>query len=451
MLGAAEALKHVLARAARGGAHAADALLFESDSLETRVRGSEIDFVKQARERSLGLRAFVKGPSGLRCAVASSSDLSAGALDRLADDALALAAATAEDPDAGLPERSAAPYLPDLGLLDPADRATELEVRIEEARRAEAAARAVDPRVTNSEGSEATSGFARTLYGDSQGLFVEFEAARHSLFCMPIAAENGAMQVDHWSTAARRRADMEPPEEVGRRAAERALRRLGSRRVPTCEVPVVFDPLAARSLLGHLAACVSGAALYRRTSCLAGRLGQRVASDLVEVVDDGRMHGGLGTRPFDGEGLPTRRTTVVDRGQLTSFLLDTYSARKLGLASTASALRAPGGPPSPGPSNFWLLPGETSPEAMIAGIERGLLVTWLFGHGFNPLTGDFSRGAAGLWIEDGRLAYPVHEVTVAGNLLGMLSAVDAVGNDLVCVGTIAAPSLRVARMTVAGE
>jgi PmbA protein len=221
--------------------------------------------------------------------------------------------------------------------------------------------------------------------------------------------------------------------------------------VATCEVPVVFDPLTARSLLGHLAACVSGAALYRRTSCLAGRLGQRVASDLVHVVDDGRLAGGLASRPFDGEGLPTRRTTVVERGQLTSFLLDTYSARKLGLASTASAVRGPGGAPSAGPSNFWLLPGETTPEAMIAGVERGLLVTWLFGHGFNPVTGDFSRGAAGLWIEDGRVAYPVHEVTVAGNLLDMLGAVDAVGSDLLRVGSIAAPSLRVARMTVAGE
>jgi PmbA protein len=265
-----------------------------------------------------------------------------------------------------------------------------------------------------------------------------------------VASDEGGMQTDYWLSTARTLAGLEDPAAVGRRAAERALRRLGSRRVKTAQVPVVFEPMTARSLLAHLAACVCGGALYRRTSFLADRLGERIASDLVTVVDDGRRPGGLASRPFDGEGLPTRRTAVLERGVLRSWLLDSYSARKLGLAPTGSAARGPGSAPGASPSNFWVEPGASSLEEMVASTERGLLVTWLFGHGFNPVTGDFSRGAAGLWIEDGRLAFPVHEVTIAGHFGEMLASIDAVGRELPWLGALAAPALRVARMTVAG-
>ncbi len=449
-----ELLKRVLGRAARRGAHAADAVLVEDETLEARVRGEEIDFVKQARGRTLGLRALVKAPDGLRSAVTSSSDLSDAAVDRLADETVALAQAIAPDPQAGLPDGGFAADgddVPDLELFEPGDREVAVEERIETARRCEAAARGADPRITNSEGSEVQSRFAHVHYGNSAGFFGDYRGARHGTFSMPIASENGSMQTDYWTTSARRLADLEPPESVGRRAAERALRRLGSRRVPTCEVPVIFEPITARSLLGHLVACVGGGAVYRRSSYLADRLGDVVASEKVTVVDDGRLPRGLGSRPFDGEGLPTRRTRVVDRGRLESFLLDTYAARRLGLASTGSAQRGAGGAPAAGPSNFWLEPGATSLDEMIAGTERGLLVTWLFGHGFNPVTGDFSRGAAGIWIEDGALRQPVDEVTVAGNLDRMLADVDAVGDELLWLGSIAAPALRIARMTLAGE
>ena len=445
-----DVVKGALARARRRGACAADAVLVDDESREVRVRGDEIDLVKQSRSRTLGLRAFVRAPGGLRVALTSTTDLAPAAVERLVDDTVELAGATAPDPSAGLPAGGFAADLPELALARAEDRSVPLEARIADARRAEAAARAVDPRIENSEGSEAGSSFARVAFGNSEGLLAEYESARHHVASSPVASGEGGMQTDYWLSAARSLAGLEDPAAVGRRAAERALRRLGSRRVKTTQVPVLFEPITARSLLGHLASCVCGGALYRRTSFLADRLGEQVASELVTVVDDGRRPGGLASRPFDGEGLPTRRTTVVERGVLRSWLLDSYSARKLGLAPTGSAARGAGGAPGASPSNFWLEPGTSSLEEMIATTERGLLVTWLFGHGFNPVTGDFSRGAAGLWIEDGRVAFPVHEVTIAGRFGEMLGAVDAVGREVEWLGSVAAPALRIARLTVAG-
>jgi PmbA protein len=445
-----EIVKGALGRARRRGASAADAVLVASDARDVRVRGAEIDHVTQARSRVLGIRAFVRAPAGLRVAHGSTTDLSADAVARVVDDAVELAGATAPDPCAGLPDGGFATDLPDLALAAHEDRGVPLEARIDDARRAEAAARALDPRITNSEGSEAGSVFTRIAFGNSDGFLAEYDSAYHALSSMPVASENGKMQTDYWLTTGRALGRLDAPDAVGRRAAERALRRLGSRRVPTSRVPVVFEALTARSLLGHLAGCITGGALYRKTSFLAGRLGEPVAAEGVTVVDDGRLVGGLASRPFDGEGLPTRRTVVVERGVLRSWLLDTYSARKLGLTATGSATRSPGGNPSAAPTNFWLEPGRSSLDEMIASTERGLLVTYLFGHGFNPVTGDFSRGAAGLWIEDGRLAFPVDEVTIAGNLGEMLTSIDAIGREVEWLGAIASPPLRIAQMTVAG-
>lgn len=442
-------------RAVRGaldaGAHSADAALAEGDSFEARVRGQEIDFVKQARERVLGIRAFVAGPGGLRTALTSTSDLAPDTIDRMAAETVALARATAPDPTAGLPEGGFANELPELQLLAAEDRHVSVEARIEDARRAEAAARAVDPRIANSEGSQVDSGFRRSTYANSAGFAGSYESASHSLFCEPLAQQNGAMQRDYWMTAARRLAGLEEPAAVGRRAAERALRRLGARSVPTCEVPVLFEPMVARSLLGQLASCVSGGAVYRQSSFLQDRMGDAIASERVTVIDDGRLPGGLGSRPFDGEGLATRRNVLVERGRLRSWLLDSYTGRKLGLPSTGSAARGAAGAPAPGATNLWLEPGAQTPEEILQSTARGLLVTELIGMGFNPVTGDYSRGAAGLWIENGRPVHAVEEVTIAGNLGDMLAAIDAVGNDLVWLGAIAAPTLRVARMTVAGR
>jgi PmbA protein len=450
-LEAASVIERALAHARALGAAAADAMLVESDGLEARVRDREIDFVTQARERTLGIRAFLGNGKGLRSALTSTSDLALAAVTRMVEEAIALARATAPDPAAGLPEGGFTTEIPDLGLFDPADRAVALGARIDCARRAEAAARATDARITNSEGSQVGSHFHRVVYGNSAGFLGEYESASHSLFCEPIACEKGAMQRDYWMTLHRRLGGLEDPVEVGRKAAGRALRRLGARRVPTCEVPVIFDPLTARSLLSHLLACVSGYAVYRQTSFLAGRIGEAIASERVTLVDDGRRPGGLGSRPFDGEGQPTRRNVLVERGRLRGYLLDTYSGRKLGLASTGNASRGASSAPSVGATNLSLEPGAQSLEEIVARTPRGLLVTELIGQGFNPVTGDYSRGAAGLWIEGGELAHPVEEVTIAGNLGEMLRALDAVGSDLVWLGSIASPSLRIARMTVAGS
>jgi PmbA protein len=389
----------------------------------------------------------------MRSAVTSTSDLTPAAVDRMAEETVELARSTAADPAAGLPEDDWARDWQelDLGLASPEDRDVPVDARIDDARQAESAARSLDSRIGNSEGSQAGSDFSHVAYGNTAGFLGEYESAAHSLFCEPLARSNGAMQRDYWMTVARRRADLEAPAEVGRRAAERALRRLDARRVPTCEVPVIFDPVTAPSLLGQLAGCVSGYSVYRQSSFLAEKLGELVASDLLTAIDDGRRAGGLGSKPFDGEGLPTRRNVVLERGRLLTWLLDAYSARKVGGRSTGSATRGAGSAPGVGPTNLWIEPGDRSLDEIVADTPRGLLVTELIGMGFNPVTGDYSRGAAGLWIEGGEIAHPVEEITIAGNLGDMLRDVDAVGSELLWLGRVASPPLRVAAMTVAGS
>jgi PmbA protein len=238
---------------------------------------------------------------------------------------------------------------------------------------------------------------------------------------------------------------------VGEKAAQRVLRRLGGRKVKTCEVPVVFDPDMAASLMRTLASALSGYALYKGASFLMGKLGEKIGSDLLTVVDDGTIPGGHGSRPFDAEGLPIRKKTVVDRGVLKSYLLDTYSGKKLGMASTGNASRSVGEPPGVSPANFFLTAAAHTPQEIIASIKSGLYVTEMIGSGVNLITGDYSRGAAGMWIENGELVYPVEEITVAGNLKEMFNNIEMVGNDLEMRSRTVAPTLKLAKMTVAGE
>ncbi len=446
-----DTVERAIDRARRAGATAVDAIFIESDSVEARVRAAEIDFVTQSKQRILGIRALVAGEHGARSATTSTSDLSPEAVNRMAADTTVLAKATAEDPAAGLPGEPFATEIPDLALFDPADRDVDVKKRIQDARAAEAAARGTDPRIDNSEGSQVGSSFAHVAYGNSAGFFGEYDTAVHSLFSEPVAKGNGGLQRDYWYTIARRLSDLEQPDAVGRRAAERALRKLGAKRLPTCEAAVIFDPVTAPSLLGHLISCVNGYSVYRQTSYLAGKLGEAIAATSMTVIDDGTRPGGLGSKPFDGEGLPTRRTVVVDRGRLSSYLLDSYSARKLEMKSTGSATRAAGSLPTAGSTNLWLEPGQQSLDEIIGSTERGLLVTELIGMGFNPLTGDYSRGAAGLWIEGGEIVGPVEEITIAGNLSEMLMDVDAIGSDLLWLGSTASPSVRISKMMIAGE
>ncbi|RPJ73348.1 MAG: TldD/PmbA family protein [Acidobacteria bacterium] len=319
------------------------------------------------------------------------------------------------------------------------------------ARAAEAAALDLDPRIVNSEGAEFSQHDASILLGNSHGFLEEYRASRVGLSVVPVAEEGGAKQRDFWSEVERRLGALPPPETVGRRAAERTLRRLGSRKVPTGEVPVVFEPETAVSLLRNIAGAVAGPTLYRGASFLQGMLEQRVAAAGVGVVDDGRLPARVGSRPFDGEGVPTRRTMVIEDGVLRSYLLDTYSARKLGLASTGNAVRSLGQPPTVSPTNLWMTAGPYPPEEILASVGRGLYVTELIGFGVNLVTGDYSRGAAGIWIEDGRLAYPVDEITIAGNLREMLTDIAMIGSDLTWRGSMAAPTVKIGRMMVAGE
>ncbi len=259
------------------------------------------------------------------------------------------------------------------------------------------------------------------------------------------------MQRDYWYSVARTLKKLEPPEQVGRIAAERTLRRLGARKVKTGHVPVVFDPMVARSLLEHIFGAVNGDAVYRGASFLAGKLGERVAGENVAVIDDGAMPGGFGSSPFDDEGVPTRRTLVIENGVLKSYLLNTYTAKKLGLATTGNAARGLAGNPGIGVGNLFMRPGTRSPREIIADVKEGLYLTELLGFGVNLVTGDYSRGASGLWIAGGELTYPVEEVTIAGNLKDMLVNIAEIGNDLEFRGSIASPTLRVEGLTVAGE
>lgn len=440
-------LADVLARAAARGATAADGFLIDEQSFSASVRLGQVDTVTHSREQRLALRVF----AGRASAAASTSDLSRDSLVRLVDEATALARVTADDPHAGLPDPATLiDRVPDLELEDHEGPELTAEQKIELARRAEAAALAADPRITNSEGAEYFDRRARYAYATSDGFARGYRTSSFGLTVSPVASQHGEMQRDSWYTYARRRRALEDADSVGRTAAARALRRLGARKVKTAEVPIVFDPDTAASLLRSIAGAASGPSLYRRASFLLERLGTRIASASVTIVDDGLLHGALGSRPFDGEGLATRRTVLVGDGRLESYLLDTYSARKLGMTSTHHASRDGAGV-SVGTTNLMLRPGDAAPDDLIRSVKRGLYVTELIGFGVNGVTGDYSRGAAGLWIEDGSFAFPVEEVTVAGNLLEMFDRIDGIGNDLVLRDRVASPTLKIARMVVAGE
>ena len=446
---ALEEIAELLLRTAREhGANAADVVVAEGDSLMVGVRLGEVEKVQRSRAKHLGIRAFVDG----RCAITSTADFSSQSLAQLAEDCVALARVTAPDEFSGLPaDTDLAGALPELDLCDPAIGAVTAEQATEWCRAGEAAALESDSRITNSEGAEFDSGSHRVVYAASNGFRGSYRSSSCSLTVVPVAAQNGSMQRDHWYTVQRRLDRLEDPAAVGRKAAERVLRRLGARKVPTQDVPVVFDPDMAASLLRHLAGAVSGNALYKGMSFLHGKLGERVAPEFVRIYDDGRLPGGLASKPFDGEGVATRRTPVVEGGILTSYLFDSYSARKLGAGTTGNAARSVADSPYVSPTNLFLEAGDTPPEDIVRSVRSGLYVTELMGFGVNPVTGDYSRGASGLWIENGELAYPVEEITIAGNLLHILQDIEVVGSDLVLRHAVSSPTIKIGKLTVAGQ
>ena len=442
--------REVVARARKGGADIAEAIARSGSELSTKVRLGEPELVEEATHKSLGMRVIKQQ----RVALTSTCDLTPRGIDRFIKDALELAEISQEDPFAGpaAPELIGAGPYPDLELYDPAGGEVTAAQAIELARRGEQAARDADPRITNTDGatfSRTAGAFAIVLSGGFQGGYAGSYA---SLVVSPVADDEGGKKRRGFHYSAKRHlAELDDPESIGREATRRTLRKLGARKVPTCEAPVVFDPDVARSILGMLGGCLMGSSIWRKSSYLVGREGTRVASDLITVVDDPLIPRAPGSRPFDGEGLAARRNVVVEQGVLRTYLCDSYSGRKLGHALTGSASRGSGGGVGPSTSNFMLQPTSTPPAEIVRSTQRGLYVTDMMGMGFNAVTGDFSRGASGFWIENGELAFPVSEVTISLNLDQLLQRIDAVGSDLDLRTSVAAPTLRVASMTIAGS
>jgi PmbA protein len=433
------------ARAA--GATDAECTIAEGEEFSAQVRLGEVETIKQAASRGMGLRILIGNNTGS----SYTSDLSPEGVKQMVAQAIELAAVTTADPFAGLPDADEFGSIPgDLQLYSADVAQLEASAKIDIARRAEAAALQFDPRITNSDGGSFDSHLGRRVFANSRGFSGEYSSSYCSISASAVAKQNDQMERDYWYHSARRFADLEQPDYIGRRAAERTLRRLGAVKVETQKAPIIFEPRVARSMMGHIFEAIEGRSVYRQSTFLAGKLGEQVAAAGITVVDDGTIPGLFGSQPFDDEGIPTRRTLVIEKGVLKSFLLNTYSARKLGLKSTGSASRGVTGNAGVGHGNFYLEAGTRSPEELIASIPNGFYVTELIGSGVNIATGDYSRGAAGLWIRNGELAYAVSEVTIAGTLQQMLMSMEA-ANDLEFRGSVAAPTLYIPEMTVGGR
>ena len=443
-----EIAQDIVARAMAGGATAAECVVREGDEFSTLVRLGQVETLKESGSKAIGVRVFF----GQRAASTYSSDFSREGLDRMLKSALELAKITSEDPFSGIPDASQLGQLPgDLDLYHEDVYSLPGSERIDYARRAEKAALDFDSRIKNSEGGSFDAATGHKVLANSHGFVGEFRRSYCSVAAVPIArTEAGAMQRDYWFSVARTLKKLDSPEHVGKTAAERALRRLGARKVKTAHVPIVLDPLVATSILEHIFEGINGDSVYRGASFLAGKLGEKIAGSNVTVIDDGTMAGGFGTSPFDGEGIPTRRTVVIENGVLKSYLLNTYTAKKLGLQTTANASRGLAGTPGIGPGNYFLQPGPKTPKELIGGIKEGLYVTEFLGQGANLVTGDYSRGASGLWISGGEFAYPVEEITVAGNLKELFFNISEIANDLEFRGAVACPTIRIDGLTVGG-
>jgi PmbA protein len=454
-------------RALKLGATDAEAVAIESDEFGVNVRLGQVEQLTESGSRALGLRVFFETAESQRTASTSTSDLTPDGITRIIQSAVELAKITGADPFAGLPEREAfgsndvdslALYFNDVDDLPPAER-------IEIARRCEAAALAHDTRIQNCKGASFDASSSHRVMVNSRGFSGEYRRSYCGFSASPIAQDStGGMQGDYWYSSARSAKLLESPEAIGIKAAERTLRRLGARRVPTQQCPVVFCPETARSLMGNLIAAADGDAIYRNSSMFSGKLGEQVAGENITMVDDGTMvfdhtladggslrTGGFGTAPFDGDGLPTRRTVIIERGILKNLMLNTYTGRKLSMPSTGKASRGLAGAPGIGGGNYFLEPGTLTPEQIIAEVPNGLYVLSTMGFGVNLVTGDYSQGASGLWIENGELAYAVEEITIAGNLKDIFRNVAAIGNDLEFRSSGAVPTVRIEGMTIAGS
>ncbi|MGB9340812.1 MAG: TldD/PmbA family protein [Polyangiales bacterium] len=441
----------VVDRATAAGADVAEAGVHSGSHLSVKVRMGEPELVEEAGSRALGLRVMV----GQRVASTYTSDLSEQGQRTLIEDALELARLSEADAFAGPPDPSdlsSKSQWKDLDTFDDSVSRISADEALDRALQGERAAFDFDPRISNSEGASFTRARGVSALVTSGGFVGSDYGTYASIVVNPVADDEGGKKRSgyHWS-ASRHYADLEDSRAVGQEAARRTIAQLGAKKLPTQELPVVFDKDAARSILSLFAGCVLGGAIWRKSSYLVDRVGTRVASDLVDVVDDPLLPRAPGSRAFDGEGLLSRSTTVVESGVLKSYLMDTYSARKLGLKSTGSASRSPSGGISSSSSNLILKASSQSRDELIADTKHGLYVTGMMGFGFNAVTGDFSRGASGFLIEDGKLSHPVSEITISLNLDQLLQRIDAVADDLDQRTAVASPTFRVSSMTLAGS
>ena len=436
-------LSGLVDRAIKAGADSADAIAAESVSLAVSQRLGKHEDLERSEAVDLGLRVML----GQRQAIVSSTDRSEAAVGELVARAVAMAKIAPEDPHIGLADPALiAKTWPDLDLVDSIEPTPEdLYARTAAA---EDAARAV-PGVTNSEGADASWGRSTVALATSHGFAAAYSGTSHSVSASVIAGEGTGMERDYDYSAVRFAKDLDDPATVGRSAGERAVRRLNQRKVKSAAVPVIFDPRVSNGLLRHVAGAINGAAVARGTSFLRDKLNEKIFADGIVVVDDPHRQAGMASRPFDGEGVANRRINIVEDGVLTTWLLDTATGHQLGMVSTGHATRGASSPPSPGTTNLYMEPGALTPDALMADIASGFYVTELIGYGVNGVTGDYSRGAAGYWIENGVLAYPVSELTIAGNLKTMfLNATPA--NDLEFRYGTNAPTIRIEGLTVAG-
>jgi PmbA protein len=438
--------------AKKAGADDAEVLVRDGSELTAKVRLGEAELVQEAGSRALGLRVLRGG----RRAVTYTSDLRREALEALCKETVALAD-LAEPDEYALPPDPAllAKNVPDLDLYDPRVAEVDAAWALKEAKNGEAAARRHDTRISNSEGATWSRVLGATAFATSGGFVGGYRGSYASLVVEPLCddntdPENPKKRNGYWWTGNRFLDQLDVAEAVGIEAARRTLATLGSRKVATQECPIVFDPEIARSIIGTIFSVANGSSFWRKSSYLVGREGTAIASPLVTVTDDPLIPRGPGSRPFDGDGLPTRKNMVVDKGILGPVLCDVYSGRKLGRASTGSAGRGIGGNPGPTTSNLVMDAGTITREELLRQTDRGLYVTSLMGFGFNPVTGDFSRGAQGFWIEKGELTFPVSEVTIAANFDEILKRIDLVANDLTLRSATAAPTFRVSHMMLAG-
>ena len=423
--------------ATRAGATAAEAEVSEGSGLTVGVRNGELETIEHNRDKGIGITVYL----GQRRGHASTSDFSGDALARAVEKAISIARYTAEDDCAGLADPDLlAKDIPDLDLFHP--WGVSVEDAMELARACEASALAVDPRITNSEGGSLSSQASHFVYANTLGFSGGYPSSRQSLSCAVIAEEDGAMQRDYWYTTARAAVDMDAPDGVGRRAGERTVRRLNGRKLSTRQCPVLFEAPIATGLIASFVSAVSGGHLYRKSSFLLDSLGQQLFPDFFQLQERPFLPRGLSSSPFDSEGVATRDRDVVKDGVLQGYFLGSYSARKLGMKSTGNA----------GGNHNLIVPptGEDFP-ALLKKMDTGLLVTELLGHGLNMVTGDYSRGAAGFWVENGVIAYPVEEITVAGNLRDMFMGIVALGTDVETRGSRRVGSVLIDRMTVAGD